>query len=92
MKETDTGQIGLGGTGGQALDLHILHIGSQMLAADVCQLLKMKLVGEESAEPPHGGVVAALGELAPLPVVPGDTVQLGNEAQEDANIDNKNCH
>jgi len=68
------------------------QLGRQMLAADVCKLLEMKCVGEKSAEPLHSRIVAALGECAPLSVVPGDTVQLGDEAQKDTSADNDICH
>jgi len=63
-----------------------------MFAANVCQLLEVEGVGEEGAEPLHGRVVAALGEFAPLTVVPGYTVQLSYQTQKDASADDDICH
>jgi len=63
-----------------------------MFAADIFQLLEMEGVGEEGAEPLHDRIVAPLGEYTSLPVVPGDTIQLGNEAQKDTSTDDNICH
>jgi len=63
-----------------------------MLSADVCQLLEMKLIGKEGAEPLHGRVITTLGEFAALSVVPGDTVQLGHQTQIYAGADYDICH
>lgn len=73
-EEADGRQIGLDGGGGLLLFLHMEHIGSQELAADICQLLQAELLREEFTEPLHGLIAALLGAKAALTVVPGGLV------------------
>lgn len=77
--ETDGGQIGFDGGSRFPTLLHINDVRSEMLAADVGQLLQVVVVGQEPAEPFTGVVVPPLGLEAPLPVMPRGLIQLGDQ-------------
>ncbi len=53
-----------------------------MFSVDVFQLLEMELISKEGAEPLHGCVIMAPGELAALSVVPGYAIQPGHQTQK----------
>ena len=80
VEESDSGEVGLDGTGGLALRLQIENVAHQMLTADVLQLLQMVVSCEIGAEPLDCLVVAILRAEAALPVMPRQLVQLGNES------------
>ena len=63
-----------------------------MFAADVGQLLKVKLVRQKCAEPLAGLVVPCLSLETALSVVPGQLVQLGNQSAVCTQLDDFLCH
>ena len=77
MEEPDRGQVGFDGGGGHTLLLHIDHVSGKVLAVDVGQFLQMEVVSQKAAKAFHGVIVPLLGLEAPLPIVPGGLVQLG---------------
>ena len=89
VEEPDTGQFGLNGSGSQSFLLHILHITDQMLAADIDQLFKVEHQGQEGTEPLHTFIIAFYGTGAPLAVVPEQLIQLGDQSQKNAVVQDK---
>ena len=92
MEEPDSRQVRFDGTGGCALLLHPKDIAGQMLAADVLQLLEVKLVRKVGTEPLHGFIIAFLVSETALPVMPGQFVQLAHQGQINAHVFNFSCH
>ena len=83
MEEADRRKIGLDGARRPAAALQVLGVGDEVLGADVCELLQMKLLGEIAAKPLHRLVVAAFGLKAALPVVARQLIELGKECKVD---------
>ena len=79
MEEPNRRQVRFDGTGGFAAFLHPEDIRCQMLAADILQLLEMKLVRQVGTEPLHSFIIAFLGSEAALPVMPCQLVQLTHQ-------------
>ena len=84
--ETDGGQIGFDGGSRFPTLLHINDVRSEMLAADVGQLLQVVVVGQKAAEAFVGLIVPLFGAETALSDVPGHLVQLGDEGLVDAGI------
>ena len=92
MKKTDGGQVCFDGAGSLPIVLQLQDIGGQMLPADVGQLLQAEGISQEGAEPLHGLVIPLLGAEAPLAVMTGQLVQLGEQAEVNTDIQNLVCH
>ena len=92
VKKPDGGQVCFDGAGGLPIVLQLQDIGGQMLSVDVGQLLQAEGVGQEGAEPLHGLVIPLLGAEAPLAVMTGQLVQLGEQAEVNTDIQNLVCH
>ena len=70
MEEADCRQIRLDRAGGFVRGLQELHVGRQVFAADVRQLLQMVRLRKEFAEAFAGFIVPLLRAETALPIMP----------------------